>query len=112
MFPSAQPWRIIAARGSMKREKLSDEAVETFLRSHPGWERSAEAITKRFTFDDYPAAMAFAVRVGFAAEKKNHHPDLQISWGKVVVAWSTHDAGGITALDIVMADLTDRLHGG
>jgi len=93
-----------------KRDKLSDEQIAAFVAEHPGWERADDALVKTFSFADYPAGIGFAVRVGFAAEKRDHHPDLFIGWRKVKVAWSTHDAGGITALDVEMAALTDRLH--
>jgi 4a-hydroxytetrahydrobiopterin dehydratase len=95
-----------------KRQKLSDEAIAAFVGSHPGWERAAgppEALARTFTFDDYAAGIAFVVRVGFAAEARDHHPDLLVGWRRVRVAWSTHDAGGITALDAEMAERTDAL---
>jgi len=95
-----------------KREKLSDEAIEAFLASHPGWERAAgeaPALARTFAFDAYAAGIAFVVRVGFAAEARDHHPELQVGWRRVRVAWSTHDAGGITALDAEMAAQTDAL---
>jgi 4a-hydroxytetrahydrobiopterin dehydratase len=93
-----------------KREKLTDEALAVFTREHAGWERKGEVLAKTFAFDDYAAGMAFAVRVGFAAEKRDHHPELVVMWRKVRVEWSTHDAGGITALDTEMAALCDALH--
>jgi 4a-hydroxytetrahydrobiopterin dehydratase len=92
-----------------KREKLSDEAVAAFLSGHPGWERAADALTRTFSFADYAAGVAFAVRVGFAAEARDHHPDLHVGYRRVGVSWSTHDAGGITALDTEMAERTDAL---
>ncbi len=95
-----------------KRDRLSDEAVEAFLSGHPGWERAAgdvSALRRTFGFDDYPAGIAFVVRIGFAAEARNHHPDLHVGWGRVEVVWSTHDAGGITALDAEMAERSDAL---
>jgi 4a-hydroxytetrahydrobiopterin dehydratase len=100
-----------------KRQKLSDEAIATFLGSHPGWERAPGpadphppgALVRTFAFDDYAAGIAFAVRVGFAAEARDHHPDLLVGFRRVRVAWSTHDAGGITALDTEMAERTDAL---
>jgi 4a-hydroxytetrahydrobiopterin dehydratase len=95
-----------------KRQKLSDEAIAAFVGSHPGWERAAappEALVRTFAFDDYAAGIAFVVRVGFAAEARDHHPDLLVGWRRVRVAWSTHDAGGITALDAEMAERTDAL---
>lgn len=95
-----------------KRERLSEQAVAAFTSSHPGWAREGEALVKTFTFDGYAAGIAFVVRLGFAAEKADHHPDLHVSWGKVEVTWTTHDAGGITALDTRMAELADELHSG
>jgi 4a-hydroxytetrahydrobiopterin dehydratase len=95
-----------------KREKLSDEAVGAFVSSHPGWEPVAQtpgALARTFAFDDYAAGIAFAVKVGFAAEARDHHPDLHVGWRRVRVVWSTHDAGGVTALDTEMAERTDAL---
>jgi len=93
------------------REKLSEDAIAAFLSSNPGWERREGAISRAYKFPDYSAALAFVVRVGVAAEKRDHHPDIQLGWGRVEVIWSTHDAGGITRLDIEMAERTDRLYG-
>jgi 4a-hydroxytetrahydrobiopterin dehydratase len=89
--------------------KLEHGKITAWLASHPGWEQSGEAITKQYRFADFAAAMAFAVRLGMAAEKKDHHPDLEIGWGRAKVTWSTHDAGGITELDLAMAELTDSI---
>ena len=63
----------------------------------------------RFSFEAYEDGLAFAVRVGFAAEKRDHHPDLHVGWRKVEVVWTTHDAGGITGLDIEMAEASDKI---
>lgn len=92
-----------------QRARLSDEAIAAFLAAHPGWERAGDAIARTFTFDSYAAGIAFVVRVGFAAEARDHHPDLTVGWRRVKVAWSTHDAGGITGVDAEMAERTDAL---
>jgi 4a-hydroxytetrahydrobiopterin dehydratase len=90
--------------------KLDAREVDTWLAAHPGWARAGDgAIARGFTFPDFSAAMGFVVRVGLAAEKKDHHPDVELGWGKARVLWSTHDAGGITALDLELATLTDSL---
>ena len=94
-----------------KRERLSDQAIEAFVASHPGWEREGGAVAKTFAFEDYPGGIAFAVRVGFAAEKWDHHPDLHVGYRKVKVSWSTHDAGGITELDVRLAEAMSRIAG-
>lgn len=95
-----------------KRDRLSNEAIEAFTAGHPGWARAGEVLVKTYSFKHYGQAMGFAVHVGFAAEKRDHHPSLHIVWGKVTVEWSTHDAGGITGLDTEMAELTDHIHEG
>lgn len=95
-----------------KRQQLSDDAIATFLAAHPGWETQGEALVRTFTFDDYPAGVAFAVRVAFAAEKHDHHPELHLGYRKVTASWSTHDAGGITVLDTELCEICDRLHQG
>ena len=94
------------------REKLPEDALTTFLSSSPGWERREGALFRSYKFPDYSAALAFVVRVGLAAEKRDHHPDMLLGWGRVEVTWTTHDAGGITRLDTEMAAQTDRLYGG
>jgi 4a-hydroxytetrahydrobiopterin dehydratase len=62
-----------------------------------------------FTFSTFPDALAFVARLGLYAESVNHHPDIHISYTKVTVTWTTHDAGGITPKDHAAAMETDRL---
>jgi 4a-hydroxytetrahydrobiopterin dehydratase len=85
-------------------EQLSDDAVSAALGNLPGWERDGSEIVRTFECASFPDAIAFVVRVGYLAEAANHHPDLDIRWRKVHVALSTHDAGGLTALDVELAD--------
>jgi 4a-hydroxytetrahydrobiopterin dehydratase len=92
-----------------KRSKLNDGEIQAFVAAHPGWAVQGDALAKTFAFEAYEDGLAFAVKVGFAAEKKDHHPDLFIGWRKVEVKWSTHDAGGITALDTEMADASEKI---
>jgi 4a-hydroxytetrahydrobiopterin dehydratase len=83
---------------------LSDADVDQALAGLPGWERSGDEIVKTYELPSFPAAIAFVTRVGFLAEKANHHPDLDVRWRKVKVALSTHDQGGITEKDAALAD--------
>jgi 4a-hydroxytetrahydrobiopterin dehydratase len=87
-------------------------AGERFVAENPGWTIATEGLEKTYPFTEYAAALAFALRVGMAADKRDHHPELHISWGKVKVRWTTHDAGGITALDLEMARVSDLAWGG
>ena len=90
--------------------KLDPERVERFLASHAGWERVGQgAIARSYTFKDFASALCFVVKVGCAAEKRDHHPDVELGWGRAKVIWSTHDAGGITELDLELAEATDAL---
>lgn len=92
--------------------KLDRSDVDTWLASHRGWEREGgktEALVRSFSFADFAASLAFAVRLGMIAEKRDHHPDILIGWGKARVLWTTHDAGGITRLDLELAEATESL---
>ncbi len=92
--------------------KLDAHDVDVWLKAHPGWARDAEgALARSFTFPDFSSALAFVVRVGLAAEKKDHHPDVTLGWGKASVHWTTHDAKGITSLDLELAAQTDSFTG-
>jgi 4a-hydroxytetrahydrobiopterin dehydratase len=91
--------------------RLDPATVDAWLAVHPGWSRTGEgAVTKTFRVGDFASALAFAVRVGCFAEKRDHHPDLEIGWGRARVSWVTHDAGGVTQLDLEAAEATDAIH--
>ena len=92
--------------------KLEDEAVTMWLASHAGWVKAGDTLVRALKFPDYERTIAFVVRLALVAEKRDHHPDLVVKWGAVEVTWSTHDAGGITALDLELAERTDALFGG
>ena len=92
--------------------RLDPSTVQAWLAGHAGWAAAGDgAIAKTFKFDDFAAALAYAVRVGCYAEKKDHHPDLELGWGRARVLWSTHDAGGVTQLDLDAAEATDQRRG-
>ncbi len=85
-------------------ERLSVAQVEDALAALSGWSADGdEAIRKTFRLDDHITAMGFVNRVAMAAEVMNHHPELSIVYSTVVIRLSTHDAGGVTALDIELA---------
>ncbi|MCU1460678.1 MAG: transcriptional coactivator/pterin dehydratase [Acidimicrobiales bacterium] len=84
--------------------RLTDDEVAGGLDRLPGWTRDGDAIAKEFAMADFPAAIAFVVHVAFAAEKANHHPDIDIRWNRVRLALTTHDAGGLTARDLSLAE--------
>jgi 4a-hydroxytetrahydrobiopterin dehydratase len=85
------------------RARLDDDAVATRLGELPGWERVGDEIVRTFDCGDFPSAIAFVVRVGFLAEAKDHHPDLDVRWKRVRVALTTHDLGGLSDRDFELA---------
>ena len=71
-----------------------------------------DEIVRTFECASFPDAIAFVVRIGFFAERADHHPDLDVRWRKVRAALTTHDAGGLTALDLdLAAEISRRVHG-
>jgi len=92
-----------------RTERLADTDVESALAGLPGWERSGDEIVKVFERPSFADAIAFVVRVGFLAEAADHHPDLDVRWRRVRVALTTHDAGGLTVLDVDLARRIEEL---
>jgi 4a-hydroxytetrahydrobiopterin dehydratase len=90
-------------------QKLDVSTIDGWLARHAGWTTENEALTKKFTFPDFASAVAFVVRVGFEAEKHDHHPDIEVGWGRAIVTWTTHDASGITSLDLTLAERCDEI---
>jgi 4a-hydroxytetrahydrobiopterin dehydratase len=94
-----------------RRRRLARALVEAILRAvsvPEGWSEG-DALEREFTFDGFPAAIAFVNRLAELAESANHHPDLAISYRRVTVRWTTHSAGGVTDRDRELAARTDAL---
>src|SRR5512145_1579294 len=89
-------------------ERLDDRDVQLRLNALPEWERHGEGIRRDYRFADFRQALAFVNRVGALAEDANHHPDIELGWGRVVVFLQTHDAGGVTPLDFDLACRIDN----
>jgi 4a-hydroxytetrahydrobiopterin dehydratase len=79
---------------------LTDDEIAAGLADLPGWRRSGNAIVKEFTFRGFPEAVSFVSRLVGPAETADHHPDLDIRYRRVLVSYSTHSAGGLTAKDL------------
>ena len=90
---------------------VSNEEIDAFIEAHPGWSRSGDAITRTYEHADFSESIGFVTRVALAAEKADHHPDIDIRWNKVTLTLSTHSEGGITTKDLDLADLCDGLRG-
>jgi 4a-hydroxytetrahydrobiopterin dehydratase len=94
-------------------EKLSGDARRDALARLAGWREVAgrDAIAKTFVFADFNAAFGFMTRVALVAEKLDHHPEWFNVYKTVEVTLSTHDAGGVTARDVALAEAMDRIAG-
>lgn len=90
-------------------EPMSTAAVHEALARLHGWSFSDGALHREFRFDGFPAALAFLVRVGLEAERRNHHPDLRNTYDRVWIALTSHDAGGVTERDLDLAAVIDTI---
>ncbi len=91
-------------------EPLKQEEIDAALENLSGWRHEDNALSKTFKFKDFPAAIAFIVRVGFACEKADHHPELSNTYNKVTLRFTTHSAGGrVTANDVDLARTVEAL---
>jgi 4a-hydroxytetrahydrobiopterin dehydratase len=86
---------------------LTDEEIRASLADLPGWELGDGEITRDYRLDSFAGAIAFVVRLSYAAEAANHHPDLDIRYSKVRVTLSTHSEGGVTAKDLDLAGVIE-----
>jgi 4a-hydroxytetrahydrobiopterin dehydratase len=83
--------------------RLTDEEIERQLADLPGWARRGDQLVTTVEAPDFPAAIRIVVDVADEAETMNHHPDVDIRWRRTHWALSTHDAGGLTQLDVELA---------
>ena len=101
------------AQEKASREKLTSIKRAQALARVPAWKEVAgrDAIARKFTFKDFNEAFGFMARAALVAEQMNHHPEWSNVWRTVEVTLSTHDAGGLTELDIRLAEAMDKIAG-
>jgi 4a-hydroxytetrahydrobiopterin dehydratase len=94
-------------------QKLDSAARQSALAKLNGWSdvSGRDAITKKFTFKNFNEAFGFMSRAAMVAEKMDHHPEWSNVYKTVDVTLSTHDAGGLTELDIKLAEAMDKIAG-
>ena len=97
-------------RGS---EHLLDVAqAAALLATLPGWTIAGQGILQKdFTFASYTATLLFVNTVAALAERENHHPDLEVGYGRVRVSYCTHDVGGLSRNDFICAAKIEALAG-
>jgi len=83
--------------------KLEEAQISAALAGVPQWQRREQVITRTYEFKDFLEAMKFVNAVAALAEQAQHHPDLDVRWNQVTLAFTTHDAGGLTNKDFLLA---------
>ncbi len=86
---------------------LGDEELVRQLGGLPGWAGDSLGIGRSYELPDFVTAIRAVDEMAVVAEEMNHHPDIDIRWRRLDLTLSTHDAGGVTQLDI---ELAHRIH--
>jgi len=86
---------------------MPDAEVDQKLQALPGWRRDGKQLRKEYSFASYMDGIAFVNRVAGLAEKMDHHPDMLVVYRRVTVTTMSHDAGGLTARDLRLAEAID-----
>jgi 4a-hydroxytetrahydrobiopterin dehydratase len=94
----------------MSTPRLTDAEIAAALARLPGWSRveGRSAIVKKYQFADFGAAWGFMSRVALLAERHDHHPEWSNVWNRVEITLSTHDAGGLSARDVKLAEAIEK----
>jgi len=95
-----------------KKSPLKEKDVKKKLAAISGWapnKRHTE-LSKTFAFPSFITGLAFVAKITVHAEVINHHPDIELSYGKVKVKLSTHEVKGLTGKDFELAERIDRLN--
>ena len=90
-------------------KKNSNIEIQESMKTLNNWILYEDKIKKQFQFKDFSEAIAFIVRIGILAEKQNHHPELHNVYNKVTIALTTHDVGGLTDKDFLLARSIDAI---
>jgi 4a-hydroxytetrahydrobiopterin dehydratase len=91
--------------------RLTDAEISGRLDALPGWSLQAGKLHRAFAFKDFVEAWGFMSAVALVAEAMGHHPEWSNVWNRVTVDLTTHDAGGISALDFALASRMEAIAG-
>lgn len=94
---------------ALKAEKLDQNAISLALDELDGWRESDDGLglEKTFQFSNFNAAFGFMTRIALVADKTDHHPEWSNVYNRVHLRWTTHDKGGISNLDVLLAGKCD-----
>jgi 4a-hydroxytetrahydrobiopterin dehydratase len=90
---------------------IDKQSAEILIQKIPNWALSddVKSIYREFKFPDFKQALEFTNKVGVIAEAEGHHPDIELSWGKVGIKLSTHAIGGLSGNDFILAAKIDEI---
>jgi 4a-hydroxytetrahydrobiopterin dehydratase len=88
---------------------LATKQINLELKAVPDWSKRLQTIHRTFKFDGFLNGVEFVNRIGRRAQKLNHHPDIDIRFNKVTLKLTTHDEGGITEKDFILARQCDEV---
>lgn len=88
---------------------LSQTEIEQKLQAVPQWQQEDQTLTRTFKFKNFVESVDFVDRLVEPAEAAGHHPDIAISYNKVTISLTTHDAGGLTQKDFELAEQISQL---
>lgn len=89
--------------------KLTKSQLEAELSRLPDWKLEGDKLHREYTFADFVTAFGFMASAALVAQAMDHHPEWFNVWNKVRVDLTTHDAGGVTSLDVKLAQTMDEL---
>lgn len=93
---------------AQKEPTYSDAQIAERLQSMPGWYYEDGWIRRIYKTEGWPQTLMAVNAIAFAAEAANHHPDLAVTWARVIVKLQTHSAGGISDKDFELARKLDE----
>ena len=112
-MPDLDPAKLASAKLKPADESTPplppDEAQRLGAGLDAAWRIDGVSLTREFRFPTFSAAFGLATRIALLAESQNHHPTMEISWGRLVVTWTTDAISALSENDVVMAAKVDRL---
>ena len=98
----------VKVNGRPTLEKLTGKSIQEWLEIHPGWTRKSNALVKEYRLASFRDSIVFVNRIAGLADTADHHPDIDVRFNRVLITLTTHDVGGITTVDLKMAEALDH----
>lgn len=94
---------------TLSKKLLSEDQITSYLTTVSGWERQEQRICKTFETKSFSKGSEIVSKIAPVADEVNHHPDILVTFPRLKIELTTHDAGGLTELDFDMAEKIDRI---